>query len=104
VSSIRRFRLLAVLIVVAVFALSGAARAAAPHVLRFNFDAEDITSLNPFLGTSAPYNALPVGIGPFRYTAYHRGDRVEMEANPQYWRGKPKLDGDPLDLDIAPEH
>jgi len=41
----------------------------------------------------APYNALPVGIGPFRFTAYHRGDRVEMEANPFYWRGKPKLHG-----------
>jgi peptide/nickel transport system substrate-binding protein len=39
----------------------------------------------------APYNALPVGIGPFRYTAYHRGDDVVMEANPYYWRGKPKL-------------
>lgn len=39
----------------------------------------------------APYNALPVGIGPFRYAAYHRGDDVEMEANPYYWRGKPKL-------------
>jgi peptide/nickel transport system substrate-binding protein len=45
------------------------------------------TSIN-----NAPYNALPVGIGPFRYTAYHRGDSVEMEANPYYWRGKPKLD------------
>ncbi len=45
-------------------------------------------------GTSindAPYNALPVGIGPFRYVAYHRGDSVEMEANPYYWRGTPKL-------------
>jgi peptide/nickel transport system substrate-binding protein len=40
---------------------------------------------------NAPYNALPVGIGPFRFTAYHRGDSVEMEANPYYWRGKPKL-------------
>lgn len=39
----------------------------------------------------APYNALPVGIGPFRYSAYHRGDNVEMEANPYYWRGRPKL-------------
>ena len=39
----------------------------------------------------APYNALPVGIGPFRYTAFKRGDDVEMEANPYYWRGKPKL-------------
>jgi peptide/nickel transport system substrate-binding protein len=38
----------------------------------------------------SPYNALPVGIGPFRYTAFNRGDDVEMEANPYYWR-KPKL-------------
>jgi len=40
----------------------------------------------------APYNALPVGIGPFRYAAYHRGENVIMEANPYYWRGRPKLD------------
>jgi peptide/nickel transport system substrate-binding protein len=39
----------------------------------------------------ASYNAQPIGIGPFRYTAYHRGDDVEMEANPYYWRGRPKL-------------
>jgi peptide/nickel transport system substrate-binding protein len=38
----------------------------------------------------SPYNALPVGIGPFRYTAFKRGDEVEMEANPNYWR-TPKL-------------
>lgn len=38
-----------------------------------------------------PYNALPVGIGPFRYTAFRRGDAVEMEANPYYFRGRPKL-------------
>jgi peptide/nickel transport system substrate-binding protein len=40
---------------------------------------------------TAPYNNLPVGIGPFRYTAWHRGENVEMEANPNYWRGLPKL-------------
>lgn len=40
---------------------------------------------------NAPYNALPVGCGPFRYTAFRRGDAVEMEANPNYWRGLPKL-------------
>ncbi len=39
----------------------------------------------------APYNDLPVGIGPFRYTAWRRGDAVELEANPYYWRGLPKL-------------
>ncbi len=40
---------------------------------------------------NAPYNALPVGIGPFRYTRWKRGDAVEMEANPYYFRGLPKL-------------
>jgi peptide/nickel transport system substrate-binding protein len=40
---------------------------------------------------TAPYNSLPVGIGPFRYVAWRRGDAVEMEANPTYWRGLPKL-------------
>jgi peptide/nickel transport system substrate-binding protein len=39
----------------------------------------------------AAYNALPVGAGAFRYTAFHRGDDVELEANPYYWRGHPKL-------------
>ena len=39
----------------------------------------------------APYNGLPVGIGPFRFAEYKRGDSVIMEANPYYWRGKPKL-------------
>jgi peptide/nickel transport system substrate-binding protein len=38
-----------------------------------------------------PYNAKPVGIGPFRYVEWRRGDRVIMEANPYYWRGLPKL-------------
>lgn len=40
----------------------------------------------------AAYNALPVGIGPFRYVAWRRGDAVEMAANPAYFRGRPKLD------------
>lgn len=39
----------------------------------------------------APYNALPIGIGPFRIVQWRRGDAVELEANPYYWRGKPKL-------------
>lgn len=39
----------------------------------------------------APYNAKPVGIGPFRVVEWRRGDAVELEANPYYWRGKPKL-------------
>jgi peptide/nickel transport system substrate-binding protein len=41
---------------------------------------------------TAPFNQLPVGAGPFRYASFRRGDRVIMEANPYYYRGRPKLD------------
>lgn len=39
----------------------------------------------------APYNALPIGIGPFVYKSWKRADSVEMVANPTYFRGRPKL-------------
>ena len=45
----------------------------------------------PNINTAA-YNQKPVGIGPFRITAWNHGDAVELEANPYYWRGKPKLE------------
>jgi peptide/nickel transport system substrate-binding protein len=41
---------------------------------------------------AADYMQLPVGAGPFRYTRWLRGDRVELEANPYYHGAKPKLD------------
>jgi peptide/nickel transport system substrate-binding protein len=37
------------------------------------------------------YNSKPVGIGPFRVVDWKRGDSVEMEANPYYFRGEPKI-------------
>lgn len=40
----------------------------------------------------APYNSLPVGIGPFKVVEWQRGDHVLLEANPLYFRGRPKLD------------
>lgn len=39
----------------------------------------------------APYNALPIGIGPFKYVSWDRGQSVTMVANPNYFRGLPKL-------------
>ena len=39
----------------------------------------------------APYNALPVGLGPFKYVRWDRGSQVVMEAFDRWWGGKPKL-------------
>lgn len=41
---------------------------------------------------NAPYNALPVGIGPFKFERWDRSKQVVLVANPLYWRGRPKLD------------
>lgn len=37
-------------------------------------------------------DAAPVGLGPFRLRAWHRGERLEFERNPFYWRGPAGLD------------
>ncbi len=41
---------------------------------------------------NVPYNSLPVGIGPFKYAEWKRGDSVVMVRNPTYFRGQTKLD------------
>ena len=38
------------------------------------------TSSQPARFQQRPYNSKPVGIGPFRYVLWKRGDRVELEA------------------------
>ncbi|MFN2529022.1 MAG: ABC transporter substrate-binding protein [Candidatus Baltobacteraceae bacterium] len=40
---------------------------------------------------NAPYNSLPIGIGPFKYKSWKRSDSVTMVPNPTYFRGTPKL-------------
>jgi peptide/nickel transport system substrate-binding protein len=39
----------------------------------------------------APYNGLPIGLGPFKYVRWDRGSEVVMEAFDRWWGGKPKL-------------
>jgi len=41
----------------------------------------------------APFNRQPVGTGPFRLKDWHVGEAIVLEAYPQYFRGKPALDG-----------
>ena len=39
-----------------------------------------------------PFNAMPVGSGPYVVTKWTHGDSVEMRANPYYFRGKSKIE------------
>jgi peptide/nickel transport system substrate-binding protein len=39
----------------------------------------------------APFNDHPIGTGPFKFVKWVHGDRIELAANPGYWRGAPKL-------------
>ncbi|HTU71279.1 MAG TPA: peptide ABC transporter substrate-binding protein [Candidatus Baltobacteraceae bacterium] len=47
-----------------------------------------------------PFNALPVGAGPFKYKEWLRSQRVVMVPNPYYFRGRPKLKE--IDFEIIP--
>lgn len=33
----------------------------------------------------------PVGSGPYRFVSYNEGDAVQLEANPDYWGGAPRI-------------
>lgn len=48
----------------------------------------------------AAYNSLPVGIGPFKYSEWSRGQKVVLVANPLYFRGLPRLKE--IDYEIIP--
>jgi peptide/nickel transport system substrate-binding protein len=34
----------------------------------------------------------PIGCGPFRFVAYRHGESIELEANDDYWDGRPSID------------
>jgi peptide/nickel transport system substrate-binding protein len=38
-----------------------------------------------------PFNQMPIGTGPFKVVRWVRGDHIELVANDDYFRGKPKL-------------
>jgi peptide/nickel transport system substrate-binding protein len=82
-----------------------------PHTIRFDFVAPHAQPLDAFwwpplprhlLGdvgaaqmAQAPFNAEPVGSGPFRFASWDRGQRLTLEANtefPEALGGRPYLD------------
>ena len=48
-----------------------------------------------------PFNIIPVGTGPFKVVEYQKGSLIKMVANPDYWRGPPKLKE--IDYEIIPD-
>jgi peptide/nickel transport system substrate-binding protein len=40
----------------------------------------------------AAYDERPLGSGPFRVLSWRRGESITLQANPLYWRGKPRID------------
>ncbi len=42
--------------------------------------------------TTNEYNDQPVGCGPFQFVEWQKGSYLEVEANPDYYRGRPLLD------------
>ncbi|GAC1500094.1 MAG: peptide-binding protein [Vulcanimicrobiaceae bacterium] len=49
----------------------------------------------------SPFNAAPVGDGPYRFVSWKRGEKLVYEANPRYWRGAPRAKR--LDIRIVPD-
>ena len=39
----------------------------------------------------APFNSAPVGSGPYKFVSWQRGSEIRLEANPDYFLGKPKI-------------
>jgi len=54
----------------------------------------------PNLNT-VPFNAAPVGSGPYRFTRWERNDRIVLTANPLYYKGVPKIKE--IDLLLVPD-
>ena len=48
-----------------------------------------------------PFNSAPVGTGPYRFVRWQRGDRIVLQANPNYFAGAPAIKD--LTLAIIPD-
>ncbi len=53
---------------------------------------------------TAPYNALPVGSGPFKVVAWNRGQDVHLVANPRFLSRAPEAEGSHLQDSARRKH
>ncbi len=73
------------------------------HTLEVSFTKPDVLfPIYPFMfmdsGIVAEHgadwmNKASAGTGPYKFRQWRRGVAVELDANPAYWRGAPKIDG-----------
>lgn len=47
---------------------------------------------------SQELNNAPIGSGPFKWKSYNTGTDIQLDANKDYWRGAPKVDGMVINL------
>jgi len=67
-----------------IFGVNGNAAILPEHILaKYN---DDRGSFN-----KAPYQSAPIGSGPFKFVQWQRGAYVRMEANPDFYLGRPKI-------------
>ncbi len=48
-----------------------------------------------------PYNAAPVGLGPYKVSSWERGSRIVLAADPHYFRGAPAIPR--IEIAIVPD-
>ncbi|HZO93480.1 MAG TPA: peptide ABC transporter substrate-binding protein [Candidatus Baltobacteraceae bacterium] len=48
-----------------------------------------------------PFNAAPVGSGPFRFVRWDRGERIVLARNDAYFKGRPQLER--IELTVVPD-
>src|SRR5439155_22321431 len=49
-----------------------------------------------------PFNAAPIGTGPFKFVRWERGREIVLARNDMYFKGKPKLER--MEFFVIPNH
>ena len=67
-------------------------RVEAPFIANMGMDFAAIVSPTAVLKHGKNFRANPVGTGPFKFVEWIKDDRITLEANKDYWDGRPPLD------------
>ncbi len=67
-------------------------RPEAPFIANMGMDFAAIVSPTAVLKLGPDFKSNPVGTGPFKFVKWIKDDRIILQANPDYWDGRPYLD------------